>query len=382
MTPAARFAAAIEILDGVSEGKALEPALLAWTRSHRFAGSKDRAALRDIVFSIYRRRASCAAMGNGLDGMALVRGYLAQEGVNESEVFGSGGYAPPAIGADDPLTIAWEALSNTIKADLQPWVWRKFQAEYGEEAHALADALRHRAPVWVRVNPKKANPKAVMADLEERGFSPAPHATCKTALRLGANERKIGQDPAYLEGLIELQDLAPQAAVEALDLEPGNTVLDYCAGGGGKSLAMAALGASVTAHDSELGRMKDIPARAARAGVKIEQVSELERQKYDLVLCDVPCSGSGAWRRATANKWSLTEADLSELVARQREIVRHALAHVKSGGRLAYMTCSLLAEENREQTSWLSDKLQLLQEQQWTPLLGADGFYLATFRKS
>ena len=382
MTPAARYAAAIEVLDDVLEGRVPEAALLAWMRSHRFAGSKDRAGIRDIVFSIDRRRASCSAMGQGNDGRSLVRGYLAQENIDEKRVFGAGGYAPTSLRNDEPPVLEWEALPEVLKADVQTWVWRLLQADHGSKAQDLAEALRHRAPVWVRANLAKAEPKTVIAGLEDRGFSPQQHHTCPTAIRINDNSRKIGQDAAYLDGQIEMQDLAPQAAVGQLGIKSGETVLDYCAGGGGKALAMAALGASVTAHDTEFGRMKDIPARAKRAGLTIQRLPGPATGQYDLVLCDVPCSGSGAWRRATANKWSLEPDDLSALVSLQREILTQALPLVRPGGRLAYMTCSLFAAENSEQASWLGKRTKPMHQQHWMPIDDADGFFLAVFRKN
>ncbi|MEM9438183.1 MAG: RsmB/NOP family class I SAM-dependent RNA methyltransferase [Pseudomonadota bacterium] len=382
MTPAARYAAAIEVLDEIAEGQAAEAALLRWTRAHRFAGSKDRAAIRDIVFSIERRRASCAAMGGGQTGRSLVLGYLAQEGQAAETVFGADRYAPL------PLEPGEEArdgslLSEAEKADLQPWIWTRFQEDYGAQAGAVAEALRHRAPVWLRVNRAKAQRGAVVAQLAADGFAPEAHESCSTAIRINAGARQLAQHSLYLEGLVELQDLGSQIAMEALEIAQGSRVLDFCAGGGGKALAAAAQGAQVTAHDAMPARMGDLPTRAARAGAEIDLAPP--RGAYDYVICDVPCSGSGAWRRSPSGKWQLGPDDLARLVALQRSIVREALGFLRPGGCLAYMTCSLLQVENRDQRDFLLDasvsgaQLSLLRDAQLTPLDGSDGFYYAVF---
>ncbi|MEM9854348.1 MAG: RsmB/NOP family class I SAM-dependent RNA methyltransferase [Pseudomonadota bacterium] len=386
MTPPARFAAAIEIIDQVLAGRPAEKALLTWFRAHRFAGSKDRVAIRDIVFSLERRRASCAAMGRAdpdhVTGRAILRGYLAQEGLAEDTVFGAGGYGPAKIAPEAPPVRPFSNLDSATRADLQPWIWVRMRAQYGEGASGLAEALRHRAPIWLRVNTARISPEAARLRLREEGFEAALSADCPGAIEITGGGRRpasVGQSPVITEGLAEFQDLGPQRAMAWLPLRPGMRALDYCAGGGGKSLALAAKGARVTAHDADPARMKDLPARAARAGAEIARKSALRDARFDLVLCDVPCSGSGAWRRAMANKWSLTPQELSAFAARQRDIVLKALRHAKPGGLFAYMTCSLFAEENAAQGAWISRAHRLISERQFTPLDGSDGFYVVVF---
>ncbi|MEM6728001.1 MAG: RsmB/NOP family class I SAM-dependent RNA methyltransferase, partial [Pseudomonadota bacterium] len=187
------------------------------------------------------------------------------------------------------------------------------------------------------------------------------------------------QHPVITGGLAEFQDIGPQRAVAALGVTPGLRVLDFCAGGGGKSLALAALGAQVTAHDSAPSRMKDLAKRAARAQAAVRLGLEAGVPPFDLVVCDVPCSGSGAWRRAVEGKWQLTPEALAGLVELQRSIVAEAAAHLRPGGRLAYMTCSLLKAENEEQALYFSERYALQRMYQFTPLDGADGFFHAEF---
>jgi 16S rRNA (cytosine967-C5)-methyltransferase len=161
-------------------------------------------------------------------------------------------------------------------------------------------------------------------------------------------------------------------------------VLDYCAGGGGKALALAARGAAVTAHDADPGRMRDLPARAARAGARVE-IEAAPAGAFDLVLCDAPCSGSGTWRRAPEAKWRLTPERLAALTELQAQILDQAAPLVAPGGALAYATCSLLEAENGAQTADFLARhpgWQLENERRLTPLEGGDGFYLALLRRS
>ncbi|MCH2078832.1 MAG: RsmB/NOP family class I SAM-dependent RNA methyltransferase [Rhodobacteraceae bacterium] len=379
MTPAARYAAAIDILDEVLGGTSAEPACLAWTRGHRFAGSKDRAAIRDIVFSIERRRRSCAAMGGSLTGRGLVRGYLAQQGIEEASVFHADRYAPE-LSESDPEVRAWQDLDAGEQADLQPWMWETLKAEHGENAAAIAEALRHRAPVWLRVNGLKAQPAAVLRTLTKAGFEPESDPDLPSAIKVEKATRQLAQHELLSKGAVELQDLGPQRALAEMEVTAGMTVLDFCAGGGGKSLALAVRGAQVTAHDANPQRMKDLPLRARRAGANIEVATDLEGRKFDLVLCDVPCTGTGAFRRVIDGKWRLTPEDVETFVELQRSIVSKARAHLAPGGRLVYMTCSLLGSENKAQSDCIAQEMELLWTRSYTPLEGCDGFFVATFQ--
>ena len=166
-----------------------------------------------------------------------------------------------------------------------------------------------------------------------------------------ANARRLRLSTVYRDGLIEPQDAASQAVADMVPVGIGAPVLDYCAGGGGKALALAARGAAVFAHDASPARMADLPARAARAGADIPVLNRAEaraRAPWRTVLVDAPCSGSGAWRRDPEGKWRLTPARLADLTALQDRILDEAAALIAPGGALVYATCSLLAEENDE----------------------------------
>ncbi len=211
-----------------------------------------------------------------------------------------------------------------------------------------------------------------------------PHTLSPTALEVTENARRVKSSAAFREGLVELQDAASQAVADMLlPVVPGARVLDYCAGGGGKALALAASGARVTAHDADPRRMADLPERARRAGARIEVAERLGRERFDLVLVDAPCSGSGAWRRQPEAKWRLDEARLAALTALQGEVLRAAARHVAAGGTLAYATCSLLDAENGAVVEGFlaeTPRFARVAERRLTPLDGGDGFYVARMK--
>jgi 16S rRNA (cytosine967-C5)-methyltransferase len=249
----------------------------------------------------------------------------------------------------------------------------------------VAQALRQRAPVFLRVNLAKTSVAKAQEILLKAGIKTQPHPLSDTALEVTEGPRKVASSEAYQTGQIELQDAASQSVVDALPLQPGLRVLDYCAGGGGKTLAMAGRqsGLKLFAHDAAAQRMKELPARAKRAGARVT-LQDRPKGLFDLVLCDVPCSGSGSWRRAPDAKWRFSQDKLETLVQTQQDILRNCAAHVDAGGTLAYATCSLLRQENEDQSEkFLRDFPQWEQvvQQRFFPDQGGDGFYVALFQK-
>lgn len=381
MTPAARINAAIHILDAIIAGQPAEPALLGWARNSRFAGSGDRAAVRDLVFEALRRRDSLAALGGTLSGRGLMLGLLRLRNEAPELVFNGEGHAPAPLSAEELSTGVSAGEADQI-SDLPDWIWPDWSASLGRDAMAAAHVMRARAPVWLRVNLRRADPCVAQDELAKDGIETEANSDLPSALRVIAGERRIAGSTAYKSGMVELQDLSPQLACAALPLLPGASVLDYCAGGGGKALALAAReNIMLTAHDISPARMADLPARAARAGVQIalSPPQKLGRD-YDLVLIDVPCSGSGTWRRSPDAKWRLNRTDLDKLVETQSAILRQAARLVAPGGRLAYMTCSILDRENDDQiTDFLSQNPDFTVEKRenWLTPHGSDGFYLS-----
>ncbi|WP_170463606.1 RsmB/NOP family class I SAM-dependent RNA methyltransferase [Ruegeria arenilitoris] len=381
MTPAARVQASIEILDDILAGAPVEKALTGWARRSRFAGSKDRAAVRDHVFQALRCKRSFAALGGSYTGRGLMIGALRTGGESPEALFTGERHAPePLVEADAPRAFQ----SDAERYDIPEWLWPSFQASLGDQAEAAAQVLQSRAPVHLRANLAKTDRAGAIESLAAEGISAQPHPACDTALEVTEGARKIAQSRAYNEGLVELQDAASQAVVEALELRPGLRVLDYCAGGGGKSLALAAhQGVQVYAHDVNIGRMRDLPVRAERAGVRVTCLAPenvAKQAPFDIVLTDAPCSGSGSWRRAPAGKWALTEEGLGALNDLQSEIIGKAAHLVGPGGVLVYATCSMLECENgaivdqfgQDNPDWTETFRKT-----WLVTHGADGFFLA-----
>lgn len=384
MTPGARVAAAAAILDQVLDGSPAEAALIAWARSSRYAGSGDRAAVRDIVFEALRRRDSLSALGGSLSGRGLTIGLIRADGTDPDAIFSGQGHAPAPLSAQERNAgVKPEAAADL--PDMPGWIWDEWQDTLGNRALPLAHAMRSRAPVWLRVNPRRATPDRAQASLLRDGIETAAAGGLPTALRVLAGERRIAASEAYRDGVVELQDLSPQLACGALPLHPGDRVLDYCAGGGGKSLALAARAdVQVIAHDAVPARMADLPDRAERAGTRIELVPPGKlRGTYDLVVADVPCSGSGTWRRTPDAKWRLTPEVLERLRQTQRDILSKVAPMVAPGGHLAYMTCSLFDAENGAQIdAFLSRNTRFSESkrQRWTPEDASDGFFLSLLR--
>ncbi|WP_102223335.1 RsmB/NOP family class I SAM-dependent RNA methyltransferase [Acidimangrovimonas sediminis] len=385
MTPAARLAAAMDVLDRVQAGANAEQALTQWSRASRFAGSGDRAAVRDHVFTALRCLRSHAVLGGGGSGRALVLGGLRAAGRDPEALFTGEGHAPAPLTEAERTHLAHSPELPPLAAlDCPDWLAPVLKESLGDDFAPVMEALRHRAPVFLRVNTARASVDEAAASLATEGIATRPGPLANTALEVTENERKIRNSAAFREGLVELQDAASQALVAALPAASGQRVLDYCAGGGGKSLALAARGGlEVFAHDADPARMQDLLARAARAGARIGRLDTADVARaapFDLVLLDVPCSGSGSWRRAPEAKWRLTRGRLDDLCSIQREILEDTVYYVAKFGYLAYATCSLIEAENGAQIEGFlaaHPEWKMTAEHRFTPRDGGDGFYLA-----
>jgi len=390
MTPAARAAAAIEILDRVLAGTPAERVLTGWARASRFAGARDRAAIRDHVFDALRCRRSAQARSGQADetGRSLMIGLLALSGADHDAVFSGEGHAPSPLSTGERAALAaaptLQAMPRAVALDCPDWLMTPLGDSLGDDTGPVLAAMRARAPVFLRVNAARSTLGDAVARLAADGIATRAVQNVKMGLEVTENAQKVKTSAAYADGLVELQDASPQAAVELLPLSAGIRALDYCAGGGGKTLAMAArVAGQWFVHDAEPRRMADLPARATRAGVRLRTLAPgtcRSAAPFDLVLADVPCTGSGTWRRTPEAKWTLTPTRLDELCRIQAEILTEVASLVRPGGVLVYMTCSLLDAENRDQVGAFLARdhgFRLDFDRRFLPTEGGDGFYMA-----
>jgi len=383
MTPAARLSAAMAVLERILAGDPAEQALTNWGRASRFAGSGDRHAVRDLVYDALRCKRSFAALGGGMTGRGLVLGGLRARGEDPEPLFTGQGHAPAALGAADMA----RPPEGAEALDVPDWTYPLFSAALGDDLEKTLEKMRQRAPVFLRVNAARTSRAVAMQALAAEGIETQPVSYLNFGLEVIGNARKIQNSKPYADGRVELQDASSQAVVEALPLADGQKVLDYCAGGGGKTLAMAARARlTLFAHDAAPGRMRDLLARADRAKCRVKTLDNPAKSApYDVILTDVPCSGSGSWRRDPMGKWQLTPERLVALRKVQAEIIDQAAKLVAPAGVLAYATCSMFREENEDQvTDFIARNQgwQVRSQRRFSPLCEGDGFFLAVLERS
>jgi 16S rRNA (cytosine967-C5)-methyltransferase len=313
-------------------------------------------------------------------------GALRRAEHNLDAVFTGQGFAPAPVSEAERSAFGAEGnMPDAVRLDLPDWAFEMARESLQGDLAAACEALQSRAPVYLRVNSAKTDRAAAIAALADEAIIAQPSDLAATALLVTDNARRVSQSRAYQDGSVELQDAASQAVLAGLP--QAQKVLDYCAGGGGKALALAATGADVFAHDVDPDRMRDLPARAARAGVHITQVSAKQarsRGPYDMVLCDVPCSGSGAWRRSPDGKWRLTPDRLQRLLSEQAKILDSVAGLVAEGGALVYVTCSIFDAENKDQVAQFvqrNSSWKVAATKRYLPHQGGDGFFVAVLRR-
>jgi 16S rRNA (cytosine967-C5)-methyltransferase len=392
MTPAARNQAAIEILEGWAPGRPMDRLLTGWGRAHRFAGSGDRAAIADLVYDALRRWRSLGwPEGAGAEGARARLLALAAEAGAVEAVFSGARHAPaPPTEAERAWLARREGelagAPEAVRLDVPDWLLPEFRASLGARTAAVLEALRGRAPVDLRVNRLKGDAAAAREALAEAGVETEPAPLAPDGLRVTAGARALRRAAPLLDGRVEVQDAASQAVAAFACARPGERALDFCAGGGGKALALAAeMGGAgeVVAHDAAPARMADLPGRAAREGAAIRVLPGAvpEAGRFDLVFADAPCSGSGAWRRNPDAKWALTPEGLARMTGLQAQVLDAAARFVRPGGRLVYATCSLLEAENGAAAAAFAARggPEPAEVLRLTPLEGGDGFFAARF---
>jgi len=363
VTPGARLAAAAEILAEIFARKAAaDRAIAAWGKAHRFAGSKDRAAIADRVYACLRRRNECAFAMQDESPRALVLGSLAvADALDLARIEALATDGTHALGAltdrerkhlASPQRVAdpWMALNYP------DWLHDDIASAFGANLEREMKALNTRAPLDLRVNTLKATRAETISELNAAGLTATSRPT-PTAIRLADENAKVTAHPAYTEGRVEIQDEASQRAVLLAAAQPGDTVIDLAAGAGGKSLALAAAMANkgrVLACDIEPARLRNMEPRIVRAGATIVEIvgdpyggaiSTAKGEGADLVFVDAPCSGTGTWRRNPEAKWTLDRARLAAYSIAQVKLLDRAAELVKPSGRIVYAVCSILPAE-------------------------------------
>jgi 16S rRNA (cytosine967-C5)-methyltransferase len=389
MTPAGRLQAAVEILDEVigstrDDGPPADAIVTRYFKHRRYAGSKDRRAVRELVFRAIRVAAERPASGR-----SAILG-LAEEEPALLDLFGQ----PRGPGAIDQSDEAAPTgyVPEWLRPELSPHVGAP---EW--------PALLERAPLDLRVNISRASREDLLSEFEDA----EPTPISPWGIRLAA-DRRVDDQPAFASGLVEVQDEGSQLVVLACEPSKDERILDLCAGAGGKSLALAAAApnANILASDSNRARLSKLGPRASRAGVRIptrllsppNELDELAdwRDSADLVLIDAPCSGSGTWRRNPEGRWRLTPERLDRLAALQHRLLELGAEFVKPGGRLVYAVCSILSREGagqierflRDRSSWISEETAIAGGRSEGPgrLLTpghdrTDGFFIARLRR-
>ena len=373
MTPAARVQAAIEALADIeSRRRPTADALKDWGLAHRFAGSGDRAHIASLVYDALRRKASSSfRLGEDTPRAHLLGALAGLRGLGVEDIaalFSGERHAPEALSEAERAALSApprEDAPEWVRGDYPEWLAPAFAESFGPDAAAAGQALAERAPVDLRVNTLKTNRDKALAALAHLCPQPAPLSPVGVRLAVKPDGRgpALSAEPAYIKGQVEVQDEASQLAALLSGATPGQQVLDLCAGAGGKTLALAAMLASkgqVYATDEDGRRLAPIYARLERSGARNVQVRSPRGQadpvadlagRCDLVFVDAPCTGSGAWRRSPDAKWRIRPGALEERIKDQRAILARAAGYVKPGGRLVYVTCSVLKAENEDRVA-------------------------------
>jgi len=398
----------------LSFSRPADQTLSQYFRNHRQLGQRDRAFVAETTFAVLRRRRSLeAAAGSNVPRDLVIAALVRVQGLSGRALEG-------AIRAEEHALVARckaarvETFAPAIQADLPDWLWQLLAAEHGaEEGMRIARSLLEPAPLDLRVNLVKIERAAALAQLAARGIAGAPTPYSPAGIRL-RGKPPINRDPLFLEGAIEVQDEGSQVLAYLLAPRRGEMVADFCAGAGGKTLALAMLmhgSGRLYAMDVSAKRLAELAPRAARAALSnvhpIVLAGEADVRakrlagKIDRVLVDAPCSGFGTLRRNPDLKWRHGPEAVAELAQKQLRILTAAAKLVKPGGRLVYATCSILAEENeRVAERFLSSSpefaplscVALLAAQRipleageqlrlWPHLHGTDGFFAAAFER-
>jgi 16S rRNA (cytosine967-C5)-methyltransferase len=386
MTPSARLQAVLDLFtDCAGKPGPANETVAAFFRHRRYAGSKDRRAVSDRFYGILRRRARlgwwCERMGEApmgeapLDRSRLIADLALSDGLDGAAVealFNGSTYSPAGLEETEKAllsALAGESLNHpdmpdNVRLEYPDWLDGDFRRAFGGDLQRQMTALGEPAPVVLRVNGLKATRQDAIAALEKDSIAAAPTRLSPFGLILDGRVNLMNAK-AFRSGTVEVQDEGSQIAALLTDAKPGMSVIDYCAGAGGKTLALAAAmenRGELAALDTSPGRLAKMAPRLRRSGAEIIGARALggpddpwlkaNEAAADRVLVDAPCSGSGVWRRGPDAKWRLQADDLVRLTGEQKEVLAAAAGLVRPGGRLIYATCSVLERENGDQADW------------------------------
>jgi 16S rRNA (cytosine967-C5)-methyltransferase len=371
MTPAARLSAAIELIETIDNQRVpAAGALKEWGTAHRFAGSGDRAAIAGLVWDVLRRRASSAWIMGEDSARARLLGMLRLERKLDVDAVAAlcdgSRFAPAPLTDTERKALTSNSLDGApahIAGDYPEWLDPYFSEVFGDERAAETAAMASRAPLDLRVNTLKAKREkllAATAHLRTEATKWSPNGL-RIEISADAKNPGIQAEEAFIKGQIEVQDEGSQLAALLAAAKPGEQVIDLCAGAGGKTLALAAQmqgKGRLIATDHDKRQLAPIHERLSRAGVhncevrtpkgESDALSDI-KASADLVMIDAPCTGTGTWRRNPDAKWRIRPGALEVRLKAQAEVLDRAAPLVKAGGRIAYVTCSVLPAENGAQ---------------------------------
>jgi len=427
MRHAAQLQATIELLDEISETRYPADRIMSqYFKQRRYIGSKDKAAISENLYTVLRNRLSYEFLLERADlgkhSRVLVALLAKLSGNDIYELFDGERYSPrrlrqPQLEKFESMDCSLDAAPLHVRLNVPEWIAAKLRVALGDRFEAEMLATNERASTDIRVNTLKSSVDQVKQVLSTVGYVAHKTELSPWAIRFEGRAALFGLD-AFKQGWFEVQDEGSQLLALLSGVKPGDKVVDFCAGAGGKTLAMAAMmqnKGTIYACDVHTKRLEQLSKRAKRAGVhnvrshvltsEHDKWVKQHRELADVVLIDAPCTGTGTWRRSPDSRWNLTQQSLDNLVELQQSIMQSAQRLVKPGGRLLYATCSLLEEENEQQVERFLEKntefsaatialpktlaanrdrisLNSNQVRTFPELTGTDGFFAATLVKN